>query len=387
MRVLALEPYYDGSHRAFLDGWSNASRHEWTVLGLPARKWKWRMRHAAVTFADEVRAAQEEGAPWDVLFCSDMLNLAEFRGLAPAPVRDLPAVAYFHENQLTYPVRHEDERDYHYGLINMTTALSADAAWFNSSYHLDVFLEALQKMLGRMPDHRLPGVVERIRQRASVQPQGIRTQAPRGPRAAGPLRILWAARWEHDKDPETFFRALTVLEKRGVPFRLSVVGQSFRDAPEIFEQARQAFEERIDVFGHQPERADYEATLRTADVIVSTARHEFFGVSVAEAVGAGAWPLVPRRLAYPELLGHTDGFQTDGFFHDDAPETIASMLEELAGRAGNDGIWLGDPERGQRLVSRFAWEVLAPRLDELLEEIRGSSARDSMMRAEPEGDT
>jgi len=53
MDVLGLEPYYGGSHRAFLDGWSGASRHSWTVLSLPPRKWKWRMRHASITFAEQ----------------------------------------------------------------------------------------------------------------------------------------------------------------------------------------------------------------------------------------------------------------------------------------------------------------------------------------------
>ena len=36
MRILALEPYYGGSHQAFLDGWTAHSRHAFTVLGLPA---------------------------------------------------------------------------------------------------------------------------------------------------------------------------------------------------------------------------------------------------------------------------------------------------------------------------------------------------------------
>ena len=52
MRVLALNPYHGGSHRAFLDGWMANSRHRFTLLTLPAHHWKWRMRHAAVTFAE-----------------------------------------------------------------------------------------------------------------------------------------------------------------------------------------------------------------------------------------------------------------------------------------------------------------------------------------------
>ena len=64
MRVLGLEAYYGGSHKAFLDRWCAVSRHEWTVLDLPPNKWKWRMRHAAVTFAEKVQQRVE----WDLLF-------------------------------------------------------------------------------------------------------------------------------------------------------------------------------------------------------------------------------------------------------------------------------------------------------------------------------
>ena len=112
MNILALEPYYGGSHRAFIDGLSKVSKHNWTLLTLPAHKWKWRMRHSAITFASQVSDLTEKSQSWDLLFCSDMLNLAEFTALAPAKIARLPKVIYFHENQLTYPVRIEDERDY-----------------------------------------------------------------------------------------------------------------------------------------------------------------------------------------------------------------------------------------------------------------------------------
>ena len=89
MRILALEPYYGGSHKAFLDGWSKHSRHDWTILGMRAYKWKWRMRHAALSFAEQLR---ERDDPWDMVFCSDMLDLATFRGLAPERIRSLYSV-------------------------------------------------------------------------------------------------------------------------------------------------------------------------------------------------------------------------------------------------------------------------------------------------------
>ena len=172
MDVLALEPYYGGSHQAFLDGWSARSRHEWAVLSLPGHNWKWRMRHAPVTFAEQLADANARRRRWDVLFCSDMLDLSAFRGLAPPPLRCLPAVAYFHENQLTYPVRRDEPRDVHFALTNMTTALAAEAVWFNSAYHRDAFLDALKQLLRRMPDHRPVWAVERVRARSSIHPPG-----------------------------------------------------------------------------------------------------------------------------------------------------------------------------------------------------------------------
>jgi len=36
--------------------------------------------------------------------------------------------------------------------------------------------------------------------------------------------------------------------------------------------------------------------------VLSTARHEFFGIAVVEALLAGCLPWLPDRLSYPELL-------------------------------------------------------------------------------------
>jgi glycosyltransferase involved in cell wall biosynthesis len=50
------------------------------------------------------------------------------------------------------------------------------------------------------------------------------------------------------------------------------------------------------------EEFNYIELLNTSDVVVSTADHEFFGISVVEAVAAGCFPILPDRLSYPELI-------------------------------------------------------------------------------------
>ncbi len=367
MKILALEPYLGGSHQAFLDGWTAHSRHAWTALGLPAFKWKWRMRHAPITLADGAAARVDAGETWDAMLCSDMLNLPEFLGLAPESVRRLPAVAYFHENQLTYPVRFEDERDYQYCFSNMATALAAAEVWFNSAFHRDQFLGAIPGFLRKMPDHQPWDIVARIRAKSRVEPPGIAEPPARGPRAPGPIRILWAARWEHDKDPDAFFEALGLLRERGIDFRVSVVGEQFRDAPTCFAAARETFADHIDRWGYQARREDYEAALAEADVVVSTAQHEFFGLSVVEAVAAGCRPVLPRRLAYPEVFAELEEGGGESPFYEGGAAGLAETLAELAGRVERDDLRRDDARRGVRAASRFLWDNRAPALDAAIE--------------------
>ncbi|MEE8524113.1 MAG: DUF3524 domain-containing protein [Thermoanaerobaculia bacterium] len=368
MRVLALEPYYGGSHRAFLAGWMGASRHRWTLLTLPPFKWKWRMRHGAVTLAEQVGKRCQAGESWDAVFCSDMLNLAEFRGLAPPAVRDLPAVVYFHENQLTYPVQVEKERDLHFAITNLTTALAADEVWFNSAFHRDEWLDAIPVFLKRMPDFQPFASVAQIRGKARVHPPGVELPewaAEPADRRDGPLRILWAARWEFDKNPETFFEALEILKDGGVPFRLSVLGESFRRVPAIFAEARRSFAGHIDRWGYQERRQDYLDALAEADVFVSTAIHEFFGLSVVEAIAAGCMALLPRRLSYPEIVDAVAPSRQD-FFYDGSAGHLAARLTELVCTVGDGGRDV-DREMAARAVARFSWRRLRPRLDDALE--------------------
>lgn len=377
MRVLALEPYFGGSHRAFLEGWTSSSRHRWTLETLPPYKWKWRMRHGAVTLASRVAEGVGQGANWDVVWASDMLALAEFRGLVPPAVGALPTVLYMHENQLTYPSRSgEGRRDLHYAFSNLVSAFAADQVWFNSAFHRDELLTAADAWLRRMPDFAPLEALAAVRGKSRVLPQGIDGGHRRRPaRQDGPLRIVWAARWEHDKNPEDFFAALGLLEERGVDFLLAILGESFRQVPEIFAEAEQRFAARTAQWGFVESRQDYLDWLAWGDVVVSTAKHEFFGISVVEAIAAGCVPFVPRRLAYPEILQPMEPGLRDACFYDGGVEGLVAGLEGMAERLrSGDGLEaLGHAARDA--TRRFHWTHLRPQLDAALDELtkgRGS---------------
>jgi len=367
MKILALEPYYGGSHRAFLDGWIQHSRHAWTALTLPAYKWKWRMRHAAITFASQIEKLAANGQEWDLLITSDMLDLATLLGMTARSIRTIPRVVYFHENQLTYPFTTRDERDHHFGFTNFTTALAADAVWFNSRFHLEAFYAALRKWLLKMPDHRPEREIELAEHKSSVQPPGVDVPSAASSRPDGPLRILWAARWEHDKNPETFFEALEKLDALDMDFRLDVIGESFRQTPPVFHRARTRFAHRVDRWGYQPTRQLYQQALKAADVFVSTANHEFFGIAAVEAIAAGAYPLLPRRLAYPEVLAAVASSERGAFFYDGDPSNLARQLAELANRQAV-GESLREAARVARAaVAPFRWPTRARAMDDELQ--------------------
>ena len=332
------------------------------------------MRHAAITLNEQAEQCRAKNGPWDLLFCSDMLNLAEFLGLASTDIRELPSIAYFHENQITYPVQHEKEYDYHFALSNMTTALAATRVWFNSSFHLESFLTGSKDFLIRMPDFQPVTQVLAVRQKADIRPPGIDDPPARGVRQPGPIRILWAARWEHDKRPDIFFAALKELVTANIDFEVSIIGGgNSRQILPVFDEARTWLGDRIIHWGYQELEEDYESILMNSDVVVSTADHEFFGIGIVRAVAAGVYPVVPDKLAYPEVLAECDPRQREAFFYDGSAEELVIKLRDLSERLSANALWAGDSEAGTRAVQKYSWCNLVPGWDTELESCKLNS--------------
>lgn len=263
------------------------------------------MRLAAPWFAERISRQELNLAGAAMVLCSPFLDVATFIGLLPAPYKKLPVLTYFHENQFVYPARQDEERDIHFSLTNLTTALASERIAFNSAFNLESFLAGCREIMTKNYDMQVDYEAI-IRAKASILYPGqdfaeIDRCAELPAIKEAPV-ILWNHRWEHDKNPESFFQTLFELARNNTAFKLIVVGQSFRQVPAIFNQAEQVLADRIIHFGYARSRADYLGLLKQADLIVSTATQEFFGISVVEAVRAGCRPLLPNRLAYRELF-------------------------------------------------------------------------------------
>jgi predicted ribosomally synthesized peptide with nif11-like leader len=345
LRVLVLEPYYGGSHKSFLAGLCRNLPFTFDLMTLPARKWKWRMRLSAPFYAQELH---KSGRRYDRILCSTFVDVAAFRGLAPSWVREVPLLTYFHENQFAYPTQFVDERDFHFALTNLTTALSSDRIAFNSLYNLASFVEGIEETLKHSYDLKLEDAIEEIKKKSRVLPPGIDfsfIDTAEKKNRAGPPVILWNHRWEHDKDPDSFFEALFGLDRGGIDFRLVVLGESFKSHPEIFDEAKKRLSDKVLQFGYVRSRKDYARWLKQGSLVVSTARHEFFGIAVLEAVRAGCRPLLPRRLSYPEL------FPEDFLYNED------DLLDRLKEAVRKQGL---SHRASVRLTKPVSWKELAP---------------------------
>jgi glycosyltransferase involved in cell wall biosynthesis len=357
VRIALVEPYYGGSHRAWADGYAAHSKHEVELLTLPATFWKWRLQGAHLTLADDFRAVTRKSGHFDLLLASSMLDLAGFLGLVRSELAGAPVVYYVHENQLTYPLSPLDREDTGHAMKNWISMASADLVAFNSGYHLRTWSEALPGFLRRCPDERHMRLVEPVMAGAEVLPVGVDLarldQVPRRSRSV-PL-ILWNQRWDHDKGPSEFAAALTALAETGVAFEVALAGEQFVNDPPEFTMLRDRLASRLIHYGFASEDR-YVELLRAADIVVSTAHQEFFGIAITEAVYAGAFPLLPNRVVYPDRI---PAVHHDRCLFDDEAGLVSRLSWALANRNAVAAI----ASDLRSAMAPYDWGVVGPSYD------------------------
>ncbi len=308
MKVLLLSAYDAQSHQYWRKLLVSVFEDfEWTVLTLPPRNFSWRIRSNSLTWAFKFREVLEQ--PYDLIVATSMVDLSALRGFVPA-LASSPTLLYFHENQFAYPTSERQFESVEPKILNLYSALSADHIAFNSEYNRNTFLDGVDKVLGKMPDHVPPDITLGLLEKSSILPVPLSDDAymSRIKIDKPTIALVWNHRWEYDKAPERFFDAIKRVLHAGIELDLSVVGQCFRNHPQVFEEMKRYldlnFPGVIKNWGYIESATDYRDLLAQTDIVISTAVHDFQGLAIMEAVAAGCLPVLPDRLCYSEWFGN-----------------------------------------------------------------------------------
>lgn len=321
-RILLLSAYDAASHKRWREQLTHLlPDYQWHSLVLPPRFFQWRIRGNALSWLDEP-CLQEH---WDLVVATSMVDLATLRGVHPQ-LASTPCVLYMHENQFAFPLSQQQQGRVEPQMVNLYSAVAANRVVFNSAWNCDSFLSGAQALLDKLPDAVPSGIIERIQQKSDVIPVPIEdrlfTGEPGVINRACP-HILWNHRWEYDKGPDRLLNFLERLEQSLQPYKLSVVGEGFRNHPKAFGEIQARFAHRLENWGFLASRSEYDGLLRKADVVLSTALHDFQGLSMLEAMASGCVPLAPDRLAYREYV--SIGCRYQSHEQDAEAEAIAAL--------------------------------------------------------------
>ncbi len=293
------------------------------------------------------------------------LDVSRIRGVCA--LDDVPIVAYQHESQAGYPTTGSDASHRNSVIADWMSWLAADEVWFNSATHRRQVTATLPGIVRQFNDPVHDGLVETVQSKFRTLPIGLdldgllpqsepaSVHLGHGPR---PL-IVWPHRWEPDKDPAAFDRAVARLKKSELEFGLVLGGTVPNQGPD--RRRSFAIRHEANVVACGPLTRDvYRRWLRASDLVVSCANHEFFGVGVAEAVAAGCEPVVPFGLAYQEVLGDQAKGYEPGYFGTALENAVRAWH---TGRRPSPTLAAG--------IQRYAWSEVVARYDAALDELTG----------------
>jgi len=393
-RILLLSAYDAASHQHWRQQLVTMfPRCHWTVLTLPARYFSWRIRGNSMSWAFNHRRELTDNH--DLLIATSVCDLASLRGFVPELGR-IPALVYFHENQLAYPESGKQHPSVEPAMVNLYSALSADRVAFNSEWNRRSFLDGVRALLRRLPDAVPGGLVDLLEAKSVVLPvplpdslfetaeflksdtgkasgdsdtplihpwrlvspiPGLQRSAspeafPAPPAqhsdvvdsfasaAQQPINIIWNHRQEHDKGPDRLLHLTQALIRHQLRFRLHLLGQRFRQRPAAFDQIEQLLADYYATQGIEPginrfidDRQQYEAILRSSDIVLSTADHDFQGLSMLEAAALGCTAIAPDALAYPEYLPAKGLYPVQGLSLEQQAEAAADLIADYALKA------------------------------------------------------
>jgi glycosyltransferase involved in cell wall biosynthesis len=195
---------------------------------------------------------------------------------------------------------------------------------------------------------------------AVVEPGTDRAPLARGS-ASATVRMLCVATLTPRKGHDVLLDALASLTAHA--WRLDCVGSADRSAPTAARLRAQAaglgLDERIDWRGELPDEA-LAAAFDAADLFVLPARHEGYGMAVAEALARGLPVVATRTGAASELVGDDAGLLVPP---DDVVALTAALDRMLADRATRARLAAGAVRARERLPT---WPAACVALDRAL---------------------
>ncbi|MCX7545706.1 tRNA-queuosine alpha-mannosyltransferase domain-containing protein [Marinicella gelatinilytica] len=301
-QVLLLSAYDAESHRYWYQNLSyQLSEFDWHILTLKDRFFSWRLASNALNFKHHHHQLLSQN--YDLLIATSMADLATIRGYYPH-LANIPNILYFHENQFAYPDNPRQQGLLTMQLRSLMAADVADTVVFNSGYNLRSFMVGAEAFVNTMPDGIPDNLLSSIERKSSVLPVPILDDCvPSKSTVAhselGVLTVIWNHRWEHDKAPETLLALMKLCQDQAIRFH--VLGRVFKKIPKAMQSIINDHADQCLTLGYVDNRQDYLKILQTGDVVLSTAYHDFQGVSLLEAVACGCLPVAPDRLVYPDL--------------------------------------------------------------------------------------
>ncbi len=354
MRILLLSAYNAQSHQAWCDSLlAMFPEHDWQVLTLAGRYFNWRIRGNALSWGLGQRTVLEQH--YDRVVATSMVDCATLRGLVPK-LATIPWFVYFHENQFAYPVSVENDHT-EPKMVSLYNALCAEQLIFNTDYNYQTFITGLDTFLNKMPDEVPDNTLDVIANKHKILPVSVAVDKIISLETKNnPVPILvWNHRWEYDKGPEQLYAFLNVLRQRGFIFKINLIGQQFRTIPAALLKIKNEFSSELLNDGFVDSSKDYNNILAQSDFILSTALHDFQGLSVLEAVASGCIPIVPDRLSYQDLFPARYRYQSEPVCLNAEAESMADKLIDLNKQRINGELNTADID-----IAKFSTEKLKP---------------------------
>jgi len=354
--ILIVDSFFTGSHQYWGKELKKRLPFEGELLTLSGKFWKWRMEAGAIELAEKFKKLNKKPS---CIIATDMVNIPLFYAYAGITIDRIPCIMYFHENQFSYPLSKKDTdikegRDNHYGFINLSSALFTKNLVFNSLFNQKSFFDGCLKLFKKLPNHKLKNDFDRLKSRIiypGIESNPIVKESKNKPKMH---TILWNHRWEHDKNPDLFLKGITALQKKKIPFKLIITGKG-TEKNEVKRSINAQFHNELIHCGYCENKNEYLSLLQQATLLPVTSKHDFFGISVAEAMDAGCFAILPNHQAYPEHL--ENNFKSGVLY--DYPE---GFYEALIQSVGNDVV-------SATSTSSFYWEAIIAEWTELLQTI------------------